>query len=192
MMRNNPNDFIDDEKNYEKQLEKLYQRLAHLGNLIQIINGSFLTVFLAFFTIALNSQSDVCNPNACVSIYIPLVCISILFIWRYYIHFIDTEIIDVYRRIIYCETILNFTDKVLSLRGILKRQTKRIIFFNRGQFFFDIIALVIMIALDYDYLHKLGREAPLFIISTAEIVIFAIFIIIQNIKDIETIEEITR
>jgi len=111
---------------YKSQLENFSQRSQYLGNLIQLVNGSFLPIFLAFFTIAINGHND---------LRIPIACVSILFVWRYYIHFIDTEMIDIYRRIIHCQEKIGIFDEEISLKGILKRQIKNKIFYNRGNFF---------------------------------------------------------
>ena len=154
--------------NYYSLLEQHKGRSQYLAKLIQIINGTFLTIFIAFFTVSLSSNGDVKNL---------IVCISILFFWRFYIHLVDLEMVDVYGRIIYCEEKLGFFEDQISLKGSLIRQQKNeIIFSNRGQLWFDLLAFLIMFGLGLNSLFSFNNEFP--IPENGILAFFALFEII--------------
>jgi hypothetical protein len=160
--------------NYSTLLDRFYKRLDFLGNLIQVINGAFLTIFIAFFTASLSSNGDVKNL---------IVSISILFFWRIYIHLVDLEIIDIYGRIIYCEDKLGIFEDQISLKGSLIRKPKtEIIFSNRGQLYFDLLTFLIMIALYLNSVLSMNDKFPipyqelLIVVAGIEIIVFIVFV----------------
>jgi hypothetical protein len=160
--------------NYSTERDRFYKRLEYLGNLIQVINGAFLTIFIAFFTASLSSNGDIKSL---------IVCISILFFWRFYIHLVDNEIIDIYNRIVYCEEKMGILEEQISLKGSLMRAQKtNPIFYNRGQFIFDLFALIVMVALLLNSISSINDQFPipfqwpLTFIAGFEIVIFVVYI----------------
>jgi hypothetical protein len=160
--------------NYSTLSDRFYKRLDYLGNLIQVINGAFLTIFIAFFTASFSFNGDV---------KILIASISILFFWRYYIHLVDFEIIDVYGRIVYCEAKIGINDDNISLEGSLSRQQKNQRYSNRGQLTFDLFAMVIMIALFLNSLLNINEKFPipyqgLFVaIAAIEIAFFIVYVL---------------
>lgn len=172
-----------------KFLDKFNQLSLNRGNLIQLVNGSFLTVFLAFFTMTLNSRFDS---------RILIICISSVFFWRIYIHFIDNEIIQNYRRIVHCE--LNITggvDEEISLQGSLNKQKSKPFYYkNRGQLLFDGLAFLIILGLTLDYYLPLLKNqfrihTPVsLLLVISEIFIYCIFIISRYIADDYEIHQI--
>jgi hypothetical protein len=175
--------------NYSTERDRFYKRLEYLGNLIQVINGAFLTIFIAFFTASLSSNGDVKSL---------IVCISILFFWRFYIHLVDNEIIDIYNRIVYCEEKLGIFEEQISLKGSLMRAQKtNSIFYNRGQFIFDLFALIIMIALFLNSISSINDKFPipfqwpLTLIAGFEIVIFVVYIWYITNKSIRQMPKIS-
>jgi hypothetical protein len=170
---------------YSSSLQRISERSISLGSLIQNTNGVFLTAFLVFFETAIFGYANMQNP------LIPIVCLSMLFVWRYYIHFIDTENIDIYRRIIHCESKINFSDEKISLKRSLQIQrSNNILFPNRGQLFFDIIAGLIMVALFYGYRDVLYADAILYSFVIVEIGLFAFFVICQTNADTKNLNKL--
>lgn len=177
-----------EEKIKLKYLEKFEKRSQNLGNLIYLVNGSFLTVFLAFFAITVNSHYD---------FKILFAWISILAFWRIYIHFIDSEIIDIYRRIVCCE--LNIKDGIyekISLQFNLKKSRS---WANRGQLYFDIFALLIMTAVVFDFFLPLRKnhfglhhDSCFLLIAVLEIFLYCCYFVCRKIKDDKSIDDIIK
>jgi hypothetical protein len=169
-------------------LKKFNKRSQYLGNLIHLVNGLFLTVFLAFFTLTINSHFD---------FRVLIICISILVFWRGYIHFIDSEIIQIYRRIVYCELyIQGGIDREISLQESLSKQ-KSMSHSNRGQLYFDIFALVIMVILSLEYFYpllknhfRMEHNSFFLLIVVLEIFLYSCYFIIRTINDYKEIDDI--
>lgn len=172
----------DIENEYKQQLKEILKRSSSLGNLIRIINGAFLTIFIAFFTIIQNDNYVKIAPN-----YLPIVFVLILIIWRYYIHFIDTELIDVYHRIIHCQNHISFfKNSEVSLKGILQRQHSQkwnLVFFNRGQLVFDLVAFAIMLLISSQ-----SQE----VLTWFMIAFYVVFFVAQNIIDVEKLRKLRQ
>jgi len=76
-----------------------------------------------------------------------------LAIWRFYEHYVDYSIVICYKKIVYCEKILRIP-KDITLKTDLSN--------DRGHFFLDIIALV-LIGITVGYLFYNRSEIVLFI-----------------------------
>jgi hypothetical protein len=104
-------------ENYNLLLPIFYSRINHLANVIHAVNGFVVSVLIAILAISLSDK--ITNPLNFQIILI--LCIIFLCFWRYYAHKIDDEIIELYHKILFCESSLNVREEVALVTSLISK-----------------------------------------------------------------------
>ncbi len=112
----------DDCKEMPEELARLllpiYQeRSNQLANIIHASNGLIVTILIGVLTFA----GTITNITSYHIAFIVSICVLSLIIWRVYVHFVDSDIIHMYGKILCCEYRLLVPSRVSLLSSLIKQ-----------------------------------------------------------------------
>ncbi|MFA4859249.1 hypothetical protein [Methanoregula sp.] len=123
--------------NIRLSLQISYERSHQLINLNQQLIGIVAAIFIGALTFLGAVYFTSTNPESYLSLIItPTILIASLYIWRFYSHIIDRDIVNSYKKILHCEYRLNIPQEIsllsslengvsqkAGIRNIIKKQT---------------------------------------------------------------------
>jgi hypothetical protein len=107
----------ENRENCRVLLQVYTDRINSIASIVNSTTGYFIILLTAIVTLSFQNNFYKTDEFQIVI----LICISLLVLWRLYVHYLDREIISLYEKVIRCENTLNIDENLSLVKSIISQ-----------------------------------------------------------------------